>query len=343
MVLMNKLNNVAQLNINNDKHVYETIYTFLTRKGQNSINTKKTYERHIRRFFKDMRSKDLEQLSENDLIFTPQQIELYQVNLKERYKGTTVNNIMTAIKECYARLERNGFNVKESWFNVERYDEHDKEKYDTLSHEEVSGIIDLVSKTRKGEEKALLVRMAYATAFRKATLLDIKWNQIINIEGQWYAKVIGKGNKLSHKKLSDDLYNTLIDFKNRNNKSDNDKVFELTNKTVNRMMNYIRENIDFGDRNIVFHSFKKASLNEVNQLTGGDLKAIQAQGDHANITTAMDDYIEKKKMDDLIVVDVNSELPLDSFDELSRDELLSLVKGMDRGTVIKLLRKISAL
>src|SRR5690606_30372527 len=133
---------------------YETIYTFLTRKGQDSINTKKTYERHIRDFFRTMRNKELQQLTEQDLIFTPQQIELYQTTLREKYKGTTVNNVMSALKECYEKLERNGFPVKASWFSVDRYDEHDKERYDTLTHEEVCQIIDLVSKTRKGEKMA---------------------------------------------------------------------------------------------------------------------------------------------------------------------------------------------
>lgn len=339
---MAKLDKVLQVDFGGN-NPYETIYTFLIRKGQDSENTKKTYERHIRDFFRTMRNKELEQLTEDDLIFTPQQIELYQARLKEKYKGTTVNNTMSALKECYVRLERNGFNVKASWFDVERYKEYDKESYDTLTHEEVCKIIDLVSKTRKGEEKALLVRMAYATAFRRQSLLDMKWNQIVNINGIWYAKVLGKGNKWSHKKLTDDLYNTLMEFKKKNNASDDDKIFKLTKRTVDRMMNYIRENMDFGDRRIVFHSFKKASLNEVNQLTGGDLKAIQAQGDHENVTTALDDYIQKKKLDDLVAVDIGNELPVEKFDELSKEELLKLIKSMDRTTIIKLLRGINAL
>jgi len=36
---MSKLANVVRLN-NSDENVYQTIHTFLTRKGQNSMNTK---------------------------------------------------------------------------------------------------------------------------------------------------------------------------------------------------------------------------------------------------------------------------------------------------------------
>jgi integrase len=339
---MTALGNVVQYNNKNEsKNPYAVIRTFLLRKGQNSENTKKTYERHIRDFFKTMRNKDIESLVEEDLIFEKSQIETYQVNLKEHYKGTTVNNTITALKECYEKLEDNGFEVKASWFNLERYDEHDKERYDTLTHDEVCQIIQLVGETRKGSEKALLVRLAYATAFRKESLLTMKWNQIINKDGIWYAKVLGKGNKWSHKKLSDDLYNALMEF--RGGRVEDGKIFELTKKTVDKMMAYVRENMDFGDRKIVFHSFKKASLNEVNVLTNGDLKAIQAQGDHSDIKTSLNEYIENKKLEDLVVVDVNNNIPVEAFDELSHEELLNLVKSMDRNTQIKMLRQIGAI
>jgi integrase len=287
-----------------------------------------------------MRNKELEELVEADLIFTKDQIESYQVSLKEQYKGTTVNNAMTAIKECYEKLEDNEFDVKTSWFKLDRYDEHDKESYDTLTHEEVLSIIGLVSKTRKGSEKALLVRLAYATAFRKESLLTMKWNQIVNIDGQWFVKVLGKGNKWSHKKLTDDLYNTLMEFKA---KTGNEKIFQLTDKTVQKMMNYIRENMDFGDRKIVFHSFKKASINEVNIITGGDLKAMQAHGDHSDATTTVNTYLAKKSLEELVTVDVNTHIPTEVFNDLSKEDFVNLVKSMDRNTQIKLLKKIGAM
>lgn len=338
---MAKLGNVVQFNASNVKNVYSTINTFLLRKGQDSQNTRKTYERHIRDFFKTMRNKELEQLIEDDLIFTKEQIEAYQVALKEQYKGTTVNNAITAIKECYEKLENNGFNVKSSWFKLERYDEHDKESYDTLTHEEVLAIIDLVSKTRKGNEKALLVRLAYATAFRKQSLLDMKWSQIVNIDGQWYAKVLGKGNKWSHKKLTDALYEELMEFKGKS--SDDEKIFKLTHKSVNRMMNYIRENINFGDRKIVFHSFKKASINEVNIITGGDLKAMQQHGDHSDVSTTLNDYLAKKKLEDLVAVDVDTKIPTEEFEKLTKNEMIELFNNLDRNTKIKILKKMGAM
>lgn len=338
---MAKLGNVVQLNIkNDDSNVYSTIYSHLTRVGQNSINTKKTYERAIRDFFRTMRNKEIEELVENDLIFTKKQIKSYQVALKENYKGSTVNGAITALKECYEKLEEDGFQVSPLWFKLERYDEHDKEGYDTLSHLEVCNIIQLVSTTRKGSEKALLLRLAYATAFRKESLLSAKWTDIVMRDDIRYLKVLGKGNKWSYKKLSNDLYQTLMTHKES---SKGEKIFELTHKTVNKMMNYIRENMDFGDRNIVFHSIKKASINEVNILSGGDIKAMQAQGDHADASTTMNDYLAKKKIEELIVVDTYKHIPLEKFDDMSQEELIALIRSMDRTTQIRLLQKMGAM
>lgn len=338
---MAKLGNIVQLNSKKEnKNVYATIHTYLTRRGQDSANTKKSYERSIRDFFRTMRNKEIEDLVEADLIFTKDQIESYQVALKEQYKGSTVNSTITAIRECYERLEDNGFDVSRSWFNLERYDEHDSVSYDTLTHSEVVQAIDIVSKTRKGSEKALLLRLAYATAFRKETLLTMKWNQIVEIDDVWYVKVMGKGNKWSHKKLSDDLYKSLMEFKEGSKK---EKIFELTKTTVNKMIDHIRKNMDFGERRIVFHSFKKASINEVNIISGGDIKAMQQHGDHANAGTTLNTYLAKKNLEELVVVDINTVIPVEHFDGMSKEELVGLVKGMDRNTIIKLLKRAGAM
>lgn len=335
---MAKLGNVVQLNPKNDElNVYGTIYTYLQRRGQDSQNTKDAYERSIRDFFRTMRNKELEELLPEDLIFSRKQIEAYQVALREQYKSKTVNGAISAIRECYKRLEEDGFAVDTKWFNVDRYDEHDSEKYGTLTYEEVVAIIDFVSPTRKGREKALLIRLAYATAFRKDSLVEMKWNQIVNINGVWYTKVLGKGNKWSHKKLSKDLYEELMDFKD--GADDDSKIFQLTDKTIKLMMKKIREQFDFGHRHIVFHSFKKASINEVNLITGGDIKAMQAHGDHANAQTMLNFYLADKEMEDLVEVDIARKIPVDKFDKMSHEQLLTLVKEMDRATQIRLLQK----
>jgi len=332
--------NVVQFNTQDDKNVWTCMNTFLNRIEQNSKNTRDTYERAIREFFKIMRNKNLEDLVEEDLVFRKPQIETYQTNLRDKYKASTVNNKLSAIKKCYSKLEDYGFDVKPSWFVLDRYSEHDKEGYDSLTHQEVIDVINLVSKTRKGFEKALLIRVAYATAFRKTAIQNLKWTDIINREGQWFLKALDKGNKIDYKKISDDLYNELMKQKDM---VGGDKIFKLTNKSINNMMNFIRDNMDFGERNITFHSFKKSSIKEVALLTNYDLKAMQRHGNHANVTTTLNDYMEEKSLDDLIIVDTNHHVPVEKFDELSKDELLKLIKNADRNIQVKLLQGINSI
>lgn len=338
---MAKLDKVVQLNPKTSANVSGVIYTFLNRKGQNSPITQDRYHRSIRDFFKTMRNKDIEELTEKDIIFTKKEIEQYQVTLKEVYKGSTVNGVITALKECYKRLYDAGFPVEVSWFEVERYNQKDTESFDTLTHDEVIQIIELLSKTRKGDEKVLLIRLAYATAWRRTALLGLEWDDIFEREGGYYISTVGKYDKESTKKLSDSLYHSLMEFKKTS--GERKKIFQLTEKTISRMMRYIRENINFGKRRIVFHSIKKASVDEVNRITGGDIKAMQQHADHADARTTINIYTKSKEMDDLVAVDLQTKLPTENFEKLTRDELLDVLMSMDRNTKTKILQKIDAM
>jgi integrase len=335
------MNNVVQFNREGDKNVYACVKTMLDRMAQNSDNTAETYERAIRSFFLTMRNKEVKHLVEADLIFTKPQIETYQVSLRNKYKASTVNNRMSAIKKCYEKFEDYGFDVKSSWFNVERYDEFDKEPYDPMTHEEILQAINLVSDTRKGFEKALLIKVAYATAFRKESILGLKWSDLTHSNGTWFLKTLGKGNKWDYKKVSNGLYEDLMHQKEL---IGGEKIFQLTKKTVKRMLDFLRSNIDFGDRNIAFHSLKKSSIEEVAIITNYDLKAMQAQGNHASVKTTLDNYMSQKALDDLVIVDVDRHIPTEKFEDLSKEEMIELFNSkLDRNTQIKILQAMGAM
>lgn len=330
---------VIQLNPSIDKNVWGCLSTYLTRTSQNSENTRIAYERAIRDFFLKMRNKDIEHLTEEDLIFTKPQVERYQVELRESMKSTTVNMKMSALKKTYMKFEDYGFNVKSSWFDVDRYSEHDKETYDPMTIEEVRESIEVLKKTRKGDEKGLFIEMAFVTGFRKESVRSMKFNDIKEIDGEWVVQVLDKGNKKSSSKLTNEFYERIIDFKNKYEKEPNERIFKLTNKTIGRMMNDIRENIDFGDRRIVFHSFKKASIEEVALRTNNDLKAMQAQGHHASIQTTLDHYMSNKKIEDMTAVDMRFEPPVDEFENMSKEDLINMLKDSPRDIQVKLLKQ----
>ena len=332
-------NNVVFLNSEaTSKNVYAAIRTFLMRKAQESENTANTYLRHYRDFFRTMRGKELEELTEEDLIFLKPQIEAYQVELRKHHKANTVNNTMSALKSLYRKLKDYGFNVDPNWFTVERYKEYDKDPYDSLSHEEVIKIIELVGKTRKGFEKQLLIRVAYATAFRLQEIMNLKWSDLERVKGVWTLKTIAKDKKIDIKKISDDLYNDLMKLK-ESRKEDSEYIFTFNKKTIDKMMKYIRENMDFGNRTIVFHSFKKASINRVGVLTNGDIKAMQRHGNHASAKTTMDNYAKEVDLDEMVIVDVDTKVDYSKIESMSKEQLIALIKSLDMTTQIKVLQK----
>lgn len=338
--MMNNTANVIQLNVEDDKNVWRCLDTFLTRVGQNSKNTRNTYEKAIRDFFMDMRGKKIENLVERDLIFTKNQVESYQVKLKEKFKGTTVNTKMSALKKTYMKFEDYGFDVRATWFDVDRYSEHEKESYDSMTFDEVMKAIELIKETRKGEEKSLFIEMAFVTAFRKESLKTISMNSIYkHNDGEYVVEVIDKGNRKSKNKISKDLYERLYSFAKSEEKGLDESIFVLTNKTIRGMMNHIRKNIDFGKRRIVFHSLKKASIEEVALQTGYDLKAMQAQGHHASVQTTLDHYMSKKTVDDMEAVDMYNEAPVEEFESMSKEELVEMLNNAPRDIQIKLLRQ----
>jgi integrase len=323
--------NLIQFNNGSDS-IYGTIITFLERKEQNSENTAKTYLRHITDFFRTMRNKELNQLTEEDLIFTKQEIIAYQVTLRKQYKSSTVNGTLSALRSLYSRLE-DGFNVKSKWFDVEKYKGYDEESHGVLEHDEILQMVELVKPTRKGKTKQLLIKVAYATAFRLDSLLNLKWTDIkLHENGYWTIKCLGKGKKFDTKKISDDLYEELIEHKNQ---ATDEYIFKLDKKSINRMMNFIRENIDFGDRHIVFHSIKKASINTVGIQTNWNPTMMQKQGNHNDIKTTFK-YVKKADLDDMPIVDTNISIDITGLETITHDELIQIIKMADMETKTKL-------
>ena len=330
------MSNVVQIsNMQESINVYGSIITYLNRVGQDSENTAITYEKAIRDFFLTTRNKDIEYLNESDLNYSMQDVEAYQTELRKTCKASTVNTKMSAIKKLMDKLDGYGLKVNSKVFDVERYKEYDTVSYDPMSKEEVLKFMDIVSKTRKGEEKALFINVAFVTAFRKESILNLKWSDIEYFKGVWTIKTLGKGNVWDRKKIPQSLFLGLTEYREKIPKRD--RIFTLSNTTINGMMKLVRDEIDFGERTIAFHSLKKSSIEETAILTNYDLKAMQAQGNHANVATTLNNYMSAKKFDDMITLDLSEEFDFSILEGLSKEELIGIIKKADRVTQIKLI------
>lgn len=333
------MSNIVQLSsVTSEKYIYGDMMIYFKRLSQESENTAKTYAKAVEHFFMTVRNKKLTEVSEADLNFSLREIEQYQMQLRKTMKASTVNTKMSAIKKTMNKMQGYGFDINTKLFELDRYNEHDSVSYDPMTTSEVLKAIEVVSKTRKGLEKSLFIKIAFSTAFRKESIQSLKWSDFSYENDYWTVKTLGKGNKWDKKKISDSLYNEIIEFKKTI--EDRDRVFTLSNSTIDTMMNLIRKEIDFGDKRIVFHSLKKSSIEEVGRMTNYDLKAMQAQGNHSNVSTTLNSYLSSRKIEDMITVDLDSEINLDPLKELTADALFLLIKNSDKSTQIKLLKKM---
>lgn len=330
-----KQQNVFDLGRNENLEIQNAIRTFLNRVAQNSINTSKNYEGHIKQFFKLTRNKTFDQLMIRDLQYTMQEVESYQTGIREKYKASTVNTKMSAIKELFNRLDKYDFDVNIKAFDVDAYRTYDSKKWDALEKKEVEAIIPEVKNTWRGDEKVLVIRIAYATAFRSASILALKKDDLIIKDGHPALKTIGKGQKHDVKKISKSLYDDLLAF---SKETDNDRLITLNHNHLQDMMNFINDNFDFGDRRIVFHSFKKTSIDEVGILTGYNIKAMQRQGAHSSAKTTMDNYAKGTDFQDSVLVDFESQIDLSKLESLSKEQLIDLINKTDRATQFKIVK-----
>lgn len=318
-----------------DYEVYNAIQSFLKSAGIESNNTKTTYETAIKDFFKTTRSKSLYELSRGDLKFTYMDVEKYRNGLIGTLKNASINIKMIAIKKLFDKLVKYEIVSNSKPFEMHKLKEYDVKSYDSMSIEEVRECVDVVEGSKNGFEKGLLIRLAFATGFRKHALMTLKFSNITILDEQPIIKVLDKGNKWSTKKLDNGLYEEIMIHKESVSR---DNIFSLSNTTVQRMMNLINEKIDFGDRYITFHSFKKASIEEVAIQTNYDIKAMQYQGNHADVTTTLNVYLSKKKMDDMPIVSLNNSKPdLSSLKDLTKDDLFDIITKLDRQTQIQVI------
>lgn len=329
--------------------VYSFIRCFLEKKALNSPKTASDYETDIRQFFMLVKGKNLEMLTESDLVLTTEDVEKFQIKLSRNkdikinkgkpYASASIARKISAVKKLYNRLEANDYKVKEAWFNVDKV-KGEQKSYGVLSWEQVIDMIDIVRKEEKGDIKAVLLETAVITCFREQSLLNLTWDNIEKIDGVWVLcaeeEAIGKGKKISKKPINDDLYQRIMDL--RYHGSNN--IFSLSKKTVVVMMQRLRKQMGLDDT-VTFHSLKKCGINEAYELSGGDIMAVAEQGDHESFGTTMKHYMnKKKKFSEMIGLKIGQKVDISPIEELSKEELIKIIKKSSRSVQIELLNSI---
>lgn len=348
--------NVVMLQRRNrdNRSVGEEIYKFLGRHNiGNDLKLEGTaaeYERDIKRFFKSLIGKDINQLTVQDLDLLPMHIEEFQLFMvRSGYKSNTVNRNIDSVRALYGFFASNRYRyqdesgewiyILQSIFNdIDKVDLNDVDPYGTFTHNEVQQIIALAKKSENGIRKSLAIELASVTSFRLEAIVSLNIKEDFRREnGVWVAKTIDK-KKPHEKAIREDLYDRM-----KNLSDPSGKVFNFTIRTLQRAVESIIEEMELDeDRNLTFHSLKKYGIEEVYHITNGDSKAMADQGNHASYETTQKYYTAfEKDFSKMPCLFIGQDIDTSKIQDLSKDQLVQLIFSASRSTQYELLHLVN--
>lgn len=323
------LANVSELRVNN---VYNDIKTFFSEELKTE-NTRRAYETDIQYFFQYMRNKTLNQLQMEDLWFEYKDVLRYRNHLRNLGKNSTVNRKISSLRKLYKYLAKNNYNVNAHAFEVDDLDTDDTDSSGVLSVHEVEEMIQLAKELPNGKEKSIFIDLAYSTSMRVSALLSLTWKQIKFIKsGQWEIRLKDKG-KENVKGIPDELYQMLLTLKRDNV----EKVFTMSYTTVYDTIKELCAKMGIPEhRNITPHSLKKVLIDWTVETTK-DVKLAAWQGNHS-LDVMYKHYLNKNvDYENTPAFMVRKKNDLSSIEELTREELIELIKRSSRATQNELL------
>lgn len=298
-----------------------------------SVNTKNEYQRDIEQFFQLTRNKVLGELTEKDLKFSNTEMKRYKSILSEQYKPSTLNRKLSAVKSLFTELSKEYESINISVFSVKKV-KANVNSSGVLYWDEVSMMIKLLDNSYKesNKEKSIMIELAARTSIRLSALMGIKMCDINKPRNKDYyvVRVIDKGKKVDEKPIPESLYVKIVSLK----RGFEDNVFTLAKRTFQRTIEDLCN--EFGidssknGRNISFHSLKKLGTQWVLENTGS-VPLAAMQGNHSNIQTTYNHYLDLERinqMEHLAGLNIDKELDESVLEDMSKDELMELIKNI---------------
>lgn len=311
----------------------------LNQHKRNSKNTYRIYGSTIDNFFNFVFGCDYTMVS-------PQEISAINAIFVNEYinylktKGNsnkTINLKLTALKQMAIWLKKSGFNIEPDVFEpFSKLKSNNKNSYESFEEIEVYSMIEKAKEYNNGEMKSLLIRLAFDTAFRKNALLGLKRENFIIKNNKCFVWVYDKGNKKDVKPMNEDLFEYIINTMDKYPKAplfnfSSDKSIHLSisasEKAAERLIIKLKKDLGINNKDKTFHSIKKASINRMERLSGGDLSLMQRHGNHASAATTINHYYKGDKEDEIYyqIVQEYREPNLQIIKMATRKEIIDVI------------------
>lgn len=308
-----------------DNKLYDDIMIFLNEMGVESDHTRKAYETDIRQFFKLIKGKELEHLTLEDVQLRKNDVEKFkQILLDNGLARTTINRKISAIRSLLENLKANEWDVKTAFFKNIKWLKTQDNKYGVLDVHEVWEMARLArEKEREYKEvKYYFILFALDTCLRKQAILKLKWSDFEEVEDGVIVHAIDKGNKEFRQKISKEFYNELLSIK----KDGEVRVFPISVDSVDDMVCRLKKLMNIPEeRNIVFHSIRKAGVTFQYRITGDLTQAMKAAG-HSNPTVTMR-YLDLRDYGVTGAVSFGNKIDEELYKKVTHEELIKAIEN----------------
>lgn len=332
MLFMNALENVSILK--QPTTVYSHINTWLNSNATLSSNTTEGYERYIRMFFKTIRNgKKIEDLQPADLkIDLPLMLEYQNLLVKsKKYKNSSINFMIDTIRSLYGYLKAIEYDVNTYIFREVKYLSDDTFHIGSLNPDETLKLSEMaLREKRNGLMKKAMILVAATTSIRKDAITHLKLSHIRKnneIEGMYIIEddtLFDKGRMIC-KDLNGDIYDLLVEV--HGSKQECESIFDISPSGIDQLMDRLCDKAGIDPkRRISFHSLKKTGVQWVYDVYG--LRAAQKQAGHASPETTSKSYLKEERN---LAANMFNQVDENIFDELSRDEMLVLLRSFGNG------------
>lgn len=336
---------VIELKLNT---AYDHIMFYLN--GLESENTRKKYEKDIKRFVKWKYNIPLEHLQPehfNSLTYTD--MKKYRDYLRRKFSVSTTNGAMIALYSLFKELNRyqdsDGnyiYNIDVERLRVRLFKNNQVEAYGDIEWEEVDQMIEYLknSDIPNKEAKWIWLHIARLTGIRKTGMVNLRFKDLKKISKNEYIlthRLKGKKYEIPLRKEDAEL---LLSLK-REGDTEDSKILGLSEKTLERTFDMLKEAIGIDEsRNVTIHSLRNLAAWEA-YCSSNSILAVQKLMNHESIETTYQ-YIKRRQeklesptlymgleMDGEKVKHLTGEQIAEIFNNLSRSAQYEIVKRME--------------
>lgn len=320
--------------VQNIRTVEETVesyvQSFYNEYKVNSISTAENYTRDVISFLKFSSELGVNYpISNIHNIFTYKNVTAFRQHESERIKAISVNRKMAAIREFGKHLSAHGTTqVNLSFFQSIKSNTGDANSYDVISIHEAIQIAEWLKENEKVKaiQKYYYTLLAIDTGVRAEALSKLTPSHFIKKDNEVMLKGVDKGNKSFSKRVSLEVYEEMkkdLDWKDKK-----EVLFNFSAKNRADMMKRALKGLGWEDRNIAFHSFKKAAVNNAFEQTGNIMVAMKV-GNHSSVSTTQTYLAEG---DDFLGAISSGGRDIGKVDlqEFSKEELIKAINQLSK-------------